>query len=77
MKTLLITITLSLFAISATAQGHPPIIPPGCDNPVPGIKNPNCPDDVPLSGVGWMVVIGSMYGTYRIYKRSEKMAVSH
>lgn len=65
-----------ILTLSANAQGNPPIIPPGCDNPVPGIKNPNCSDEVPLNGAEWVVVIGLAYGSYRIYKRSESLKIA-
>lgn len=53
--------------------GNPPNIPPGCNNPVPEIKNPNCDvDQVPLSGLEWLAVAGGIYGIRKLKQKERR-----
>lgn len=69
MKHILLIILLSTIPVFAAAQ--PPIIPPGCNNPVPGVKNPNCPDPVPLTGLEWLAVAGGIYAIKKLRDKNE------
>jgi len=52
--------------------GKPPAPPPGCSNPVPGVQNPNCADDVPIDGgLSILGAIGIYYGAKKLKQRKE------
>lgn len=55
----------------AQHPGNPPAPPPGCSNPVPGVQNPNCADDVPLTGLEWLALAGGYYGIKKIKEKRD------
>ena len=76
----MLCIIFSLLAAGANILGYiggqrpPHHPPPGCDNPVPGIKNPNCPP-VPIDnpyamagtlilGIGTAIWVGKRKGIF-------------
>lgn len=65
---ILIIILLILAPINIKVQ--PRFIPPGCSNPVPSEKNPNCPPkEVPIDGgLGILALLATGYGIKKLKK---------
>lgn len=60
-------IKILLLVFMLQHPGNPPMPPPGCDNEVPGIKNPNCdPHEIPLTGMEWLALAGGLYGIKKL-----------
>lgn len=52
--------------------GNPPNPPPGCNNSIPDVMNPNCkPDDVPLNGLVVLSIIGGIYGIKKLKNKKQ------